>query len=54
MIKIDTDLEMLKAQVDALVPNWRSRAARRTAKLIRQQNYQEKTSIWSEIKPIFM
>jgi hypothetical protein len=54
MIKIEIDLEMLKAQVDALVPNWRSRAAKRTAKLIRQQNYQEKTSIWSEIKPIFM
>jgi hypothetical protein len=54
MIKIETDLEMLKAQVDTLVPNWRSRAARRTAKFIQQSGYEEKTSIWSEIKPIFM
>jgi hypothetical protein len=54
MIKIETDLEMLKAQVDTLVPNWRSRAARRTAKFIQQNGYEEKTSIWSEIKPIFM
>jgi hypothetical protein len=54
MIKIETDLEMLKAQVDELIPNWRSRAVRRTAKFIKQKRYEENTSIWSEIKPIFM
>ncbi len=54
MIKIDADLKTLKAQVDALTPTWRSRAAKRTAEFIKQKEYNEKTSIWGEVKAIFM
>ncbi len=54
MIWIERDLETIKRQVDALVPTWHSRAKRRSAKINKKAVYEEKTSIWSEVKPIFM
>ena len=54
MIQIATDLKTLETQVDALVPKWRSRAKRRTTRFIKQKAYKEKSSIWGEIKAVFM
>ena len=54
MIQIATDLKTLETQVDALVPKWRSRAKTRTTRFIKQKAYKEKSSIWSEIKAVFM
>ena len=54
MIQIETDLKTLETQVDALVPKWRSRAKRRTTRFIKQKAYKEKSSIWGEIKAVFM
>jgi hypothetical protein len=39
--------------VDANVPNWRRNAARRTRRLIVKGFYEEKTTIWSDIKSIY-
>lgn len=54
MIRYAISLADLEARVDAAVPTWRSRAATRTAGFIAAGKYQESSSIWSEIKPVFM
>src|SRR5271155_4409363 len=54
MIRYATDFDDMEAQVEALGQNWLQRARRRTQKLIRLGRYYEKSSIWSEIKPILI
>ena len=54
MIKIDRDLEVIKNQVDTLAPTWCSRAKKRSREINKKAVYAEKTSIWSEVKPVFM
>lgn len=45
----------LFTQVDALKPNWRTRALKRTSRFSREGKYFEPPEpIWSEIKPVFM
>ena len=54
MIRYAKTLTEIEAGVDAHTPTWRSRARRRTSRLITRGRYHEATSIWSEVKPIFM
>lgn len=54
MIRYSITAEKLEAAVDALVPTWRKRAAKRTARFIKAGRYQEASAIWSEVKPAFM
>lgn len=44
----------LEALIDQYKPDWRTRAAQRTAEFKRVGRYDEKSSIWSEIKPVYM
>lgn len=41
-------------RVDTALPGWRARAATRTAKFVADGKYEERSGIWSEIKPVFM
>jgi hypothetical protein len=45
---------VLADRVDAAFPKWRTRAAKRTAAFKKKKKFAEKTSIWSEIKPLYM
>ena len=44
----------LDARVDQDVPNWRKRASKRTDGFKTKKRFAEKSSIWSEVKPLFM
>lgn len=44
----------LVALVDAFAPDWRTRAAQRTASFRAAGRYDESSSIWSEVKPVYM
>lgn len=44
----------LADRIDKLSPKWRTRAARRIVKFRTAKCYREKTSIWSEVKPVYM
>ena len=54
MIRYPATLEELRAKVEEHVPGWGARANRRTEKFRRKKKYDEKSSIWSEVKPVFM
>lgn len=54
MIRYEITLRQLETAVDRLVPTWRKRAARRTARFVRDGRYAEAKAIWSEVKPVFM
>lgn len=54
MIRYSKTLTEIQARIDTDIPNWHSRAKRRTNKLIKLGHYEEKTEIWGEVKPIFM
>ena len=54
MIRYAVTESDLEQRVDAEVASWRSRAATRTARFIAAGGYDESSSIWSEIKPVFM
>ena len=54
MIRYPVTEAELEQRVDAAVASWRSRAATRTARFIAAGGYDESSSIWSEIKPVFM
>jgi hypothetical protein len=43
----------IESLIDAKIPNWRRNAARRTRRLIVKGFYEEKTTIWSDIKSIY-
>ena len=46
--------EELRAWVGQDVPGWRARAKRRTEKFRCEKKYEENSSIWGEVKPVFM
>ena len=54
MIRYPISLAELEALVDASAPEWQARAATRTAGFIAAGQYEEASSIWSEVKPVFM
>lgn len=54
MIRYPVTEAELEQRVDAAVASWRSRTATRTARFIAAGGYDESSSIWSEIKPVFM
>ena len=54
MIRYPVTLEELQARVEQDVPGWSARANRRTGKFRWRKKYEEKSSIWSEVKPVFM
>jgi hypothetical protein len=54
MIRYPITSAALDALVDAAVPPWRGRAAARTAGFVAAGKYEESSSIWSDVKPVFM
>lgn len=54
MIRYTVSLAELEAEIDAAVPTWRARAAERTAQFRQRGRYDETSSIWSEIKSVYM
>jgi len=54
MIRHPIPPPLLTARVDTKIPGWRKRAATRTAKFKAQKRFEENSSIWSEVKPLFM
>jgi hypothetical protein len=54
MIRYDFDLAQIEAAVDALNPQWRTNAAARTEALVAKGRYEETSSIWSEVKEVFI
>ena len=54
MIRYPITLAELEALVDAEVPTWRTRATTRTAGFLASGEYSESSSIWSEVKSVFM
>lgn len=48
------DTSVLQNQIDATSATWRARAAARTRALIRSGSYAEASSIWSQIKPVYI
>ena len=54
MIRYARTPAKVEADVDAAVPNWRSRARRRASRIVNRGRYHEATQIWTEVKPVFM
>ena len=54
MIRYAVTLEELRERVEQDVPGWSARAKKRTEKFRCKKKYDEKSSIWSEVKPVFM
>lgn len=54
MIRYDIDLGRLEALVDDHKPGWRTRAEDRTNTFSEKGKYEEKSSIWGEVKAVFM
>lgn len=54
MIDYEITLAALEAKVDAISSTWRTRAAARTADFVLAGKYDEKSSIWSAIKSVYM
>ena len=54
MIRYPATLEELRARVEQDVPGWGARAHKRTEKFRCKKKYDEKSSIWSEVKSVFM
>jgi len=54
MIRYPITLAELESRVDAAAPAWRVKAATRTADFVATGKYEEASSIWSEVKPVFM
>ncbi|MCP4397410.1 MAG: hypothetical protein GY801_08960 [bacterium] len=54
MIRYAIVLADLEQRVDAEKATWRTRAAERTDAFVKQGKYGESSSIWSEIKAVYM
>ena len=54
MIRYDVAPGTLDALVEERVPGWSERAKSRTEGFRKKGGYEEKSSIWSEVKPVFM
>lgn len=44
----------VEAEIAAIDPNWLRNAAKRTQKFLKSGSYEEKSSIWSAVKPVYM
>lgn len=54
MIRYNIPAPPLSDRVDTACPNWRTRAAKRTAKFRKKKRFAEESHIWSEVKPLYM
>ena len=54
MIRYDVGLGRLQTLVDQKKPGWRKRAGNRTKAFRKKGKYEESSSIWSEIKSVYM
>ena len=54
MIRYDFDLARVEAEIRAEDPRWFKKAEERTRKFITLGRFEEKSSIWSKVKPAFM
>jgi hypothetical protein len=54
VIRFDIPAPPLPARVDALDAKWRGRAKKRTDRFRAARSYTERSSIWSEVKPLYM
>ena len=54
MIRYEVTLKQIVERVDVIAPTWHERAWRRTEGFIALGRYEESSSIWSEIKPVYM
>lgn len=54
MIRYAITRTELRACVKQRVPGWTARARKRTAGFRKTRRYEEKSSIWGEVKPVFM
>jgi hypothetical protein len=54
MIRYPFNRANVEADIAALDPKWLEKAARRTNKFLELGRYEEKTTIWSAVKPVYM
>ena len=54
MIRHSIPAPPLDARIDTQFPKWRAKAKKRTLGFKQKKQYAEKSSIWSEIKPLYM
>jgi len=54
MIQYFVSRQKLEALIEAESPGWLSRAAARTAEFRNKGRYEEASSIWSQVKPVYM
>ena len=54
MIRYDIAPDELHSLVEKRVPRWLKRAKNRTERFRKKGKYEEKRSIWGEVKPLFM
>jgi hypothetical protein len=54
MTRYSFSTDDLNHQIDQTARTWRRRAAERTQQIIRAGRFDQESSIWSEIKPVFM
>lgn len=54
MIRYPFDQAWIEEEIKKIDKKWLEKAAKRTKTFIRQGFYEEKSSIWSDVKPVFM
>lgn len=54
MIRYAFDQTWVKQEIAKIDKNWLKKAAKRTEKMITQGRFEETSSIWSSIKPVYM
>ena len=54
MIRYPFNDAQVSADIAQLDTNWQAKANRRTAKLLKSGVYNEKSAIWSRVKPVYM
>ena len=54
MIRYDVSPDTLEALVEERIPGWLERAKSRTECFRELGRYEERSSIWGEVKPLFM
>ncbi len=54
MIRYPFDEQRVRVEIANLSPNWLRRAEKRRKKILALGRYEERSAIWSEIKPVYM
>lgn len=54
MIRYTVGVDHIHAEIDGLSATWRTRAADRTQESVDARKYEESSSIWSEVKPVYI